>query len=373
MINAFRLELIEIKNSFYLFSLLTWIPLVSFLLIISIFNEGVVRDLPISVVDHDNSKLSRQIITQINTNSTLHVKGLQADLKQASIDIVSSNIYATVVIPKHFEKDVLQKKQPQITAFINTQYLLIGKMINSALSSTIQQSSARVDFVSNLRKDGQFSTAGNLASPIGIQVTPFFNTYQNYFLFLVSAIIPTLLQILIALAIIASMSRTFKAKKEKEFFKNGIISALIGKTLPYTLAFFGWGVMFLLYMYGYETWEFQGSFGVTFLALLLMILAYEGVALFFFVISFDYVRALSLAALYTAPAFAFLGITFPVSSMPEFALVWHNLLPISHYLKIQISQASYGAPVSEVVPLLLNLIWFLPMWIFVIIRLRKKI
>ncbi len=373
MINAFKLELLEIKNSFYLFSLLTWIPLVSFLLIIAIFNKGVVRDLHITVVDHDNSKLSRKIIMQIDANSALHVKGIQANLKQAGIDISSGNIYATVVIPKYFEKDVLQKKQPQITAFINTQYLLIGKMINSALSSTIQQSSARVEFVSNLRKDGQFSTAENLASPISIQVTPFFNTYQNYFLFLVTAIIPTLLQVLIALALIASIGKTFKEKKEKEFFKNGIVGALIGKTLPYTLAFLGWGVMFLLYMYGYETWEFQGSFGVTFLALLLMILAYEGIALSFFVISFDSVRALSLAALYTAPAFAFLGITFPVSSMPEFAVVWHNLLPISHYLKIQISQASYGAPVSEIVPLLLNLICFLPMWIFVILKLRKKV
>lgn len=373
MINAFKLELKEIKNSFYLFSLLTWIPLVSFLLIIAIFNKGIVRDLPISVVDYDNSKLSHQIITQINANSTLHVKGIQADLQQASTDISSGNIYATVVIPKHFQKNVIQNKQPQITAFINSQYLLIGKMINSALNTTIQQSSGRIDFVSNLTKDGQFSTAKNSVSPIGIQVTPFFNTYQNYFLFLVSAIIPTLLQILIAIVIIASIGRTFKAQKEQEFFSKNIIGSLIGKTLPYTLSYFVWGVLFILYMYGYEGWEFQGSFGVTFLALLLMILAYEGVALSFFVINFDQVRALSLAALYTAPAFAFLGITFPVSSMPEFAVIWHNLLPISHYLKIQIAQANYGAPVTEIIPLLFNLLWFLPMWVFVIFKLRKKV
>jgi len=373
MIHAFKLEIKEIKNSFYLFSLLTWIPLVSFLLIISIFHEGVVRDLPISVVDYDNSKFSRQIITQINANSSLHVEGIQANLMQASTDISFGNIYATVVIPKHFEKDIMQKKRPQITAFINTQYLLIGKMISSALSTTIMQSSARIDFASNLTKNGQFSTAKNLTSPIGIQITPFFNTYKNYFLFLVSAIIPTLLQILIALAIIASFGKTFKDKKEKDFFNKNIFSTLIGKTLPFTLAYFSWGVMFLLYMYGYEGWEFQGSFAITFLALLLMILAYEGVALSFFVLNFNAVRALSLAAFYTAPAFAFLGITFPVSSMPEFAFVWHNLLPISHYLKIQIAQASYGAPVNEVVPLLLNLIWFLPMWFFVIIKIKKNI
>jgi len=372
MIRAFKLEIEEIKNSFYLFSLLTWIPLVSFLLIISIFHEGVARKLPISVVDNDKSQLSRQIITQIEANPSLHVKSIQNDIKKAAHSIQKSDIYATVVIPAHFQRDVVQKKQPQITAFINAQYLLIAKMINSALSSTITQSAGRIDFASNLANNGQKRSALNATSPINIQVTPFFNTYQNYFLFLVSAIIPTLWQILIVVAIISSFGKTFKDKKENMFFKNtNIFASIVGKTLPYTLVYLGWGILFLLYMYGYEGWEFQGSFGVTFLAMLLTIFAYEGMALVFFTINFHYARALSLAALYTAPAFAFLGITFPVSSMPEFAHTWHNLLPISHYLKIQIAQASYGVSVISITPLLLNICYFFPVWLFVWYKIRK--
>lgn len=373
MIRVFLLEIKEIKNSFYLFSLLSWIPLVSFLLIIFIFHGGVARNLPITVVDHDQSKLSRHIIVQIDANPTLQVVSQQADLKQASKSISSGEIYATLFIPKGFEKDVTQRKQPQITAFINAQYLLIGKMISSSLSKTIMESSAEIDFLHNLSLDGQFSSAKNSALPIGMQVTPFFNTYQNYFLFLVSAIIPALLQILISISIIASVSKTFKENKEKEFFKGSVIASLAGKTLPYAMAYLAWGSLFIFYMYGYESWEFQGSFTITFIAMFLMILAYQGVALSFFVLSFSGTRALSLAALYTAPAFAFLGITFPVSSMPEFALFWHNLLPISHYLKMQISQASYGTPFIEVMPLIINLLWFLPLWAFVVFKIRKKV
>ncbi len=374
MIEAFKLELLEIKNSFYLFSLLTWIPLVSFLLVIAIFHEGVARNLPISVVDNDNSKLSRQIITQIEANPSLHVKSIQSNIKEASHSIQKSDIYATLIIPAHFQRDVVQKKQPQVTAFINAQYLLIAKMISSALSTTIAQSAGRIDFASNLVVDGQAKSALNATSPINVQITPFFNTYQNYFLFLVSAIIPTLWQILIVVTLISSFGRTFKDKKEKLFFKNkNIFAAVIGKTLPYTIVYLVWGILFLLYMYGYEPWEFQGSFSVTILAMLLTILAYEGMALLFFTINFHYTRALSLAALYTAPAFAFLGITFPVSSMPEFAHVWHNLLPISHYLKLQIAQASYGVSVVDVIPLLLNLLYFLPIWLIVLFKIRRAV
>ena len=132
-----------------------------------------------------------------------------------------------------------------------------------------------------------------------------------------------------------------------------------------------WGVIYILYMYGIEPWEFQGSFSILFLALFLMILAYQGVALSLFTINFHTARALSLGALYTAPAFAFLGITFPTNSMPEFAFVWHNILPISHYIKLQISQASYGLSIMNVIPLLTNLFYFLPAWIFVYFKLKR--
>jgi len=372
MFRAFRLEIEEIKSSFFLFSLLTWIPLVSFVLAIAIFHKGVARDLPITIVDNDKSHLSRQIISEINANSSLHVNIIFQDLKQASQSISSGETYATVYIPSHFERDVLQKKQPLITAFINTQYLLIGKMIYSALNTTITQSSARVDFVSNLQTNGQQETALNATAPIKTQITPFFNTYQNYFLFLVSAILPTILQILVVVSIILSFGKMFKEKKEKVFFKKGkIFGALIGKTLPYTFVYFTWGVVYLLYMYGVEPWEFEGSFAIVFFAMLLMVLAYQGVALTFFTLNFHTTRALSLGALYTAPAFAFLGITFPASSMPEFAFFWHNILPVSHYLKLQISQASYGSSALDVLPLLINLLYFLPLWIFVYYKMRK--
>lgn len=374
MRDAFYLELKEIKNSFYLFSLLTWAPLLSFILVIAIFYKGVARDLPISVVDNDHSQLSRQIITQINANPSLHVKKESVDLYSASKEISAGDIYATVVIPSNFERDVTQKKQPVISAFVNAQYLLIGKMINSALSSTIMQSASRIDFATNLSADGQSKTALNATAPINTQITPFFNTYKNYFLFLVSAILPAILQILAAVSVILSFGKMFKENKQKEFFKNGkIFSVLIGKTLPYTIVYFGWGVVYLLYMYGTQPWEFQGSFAIVFFAMLLMIIAYQGVALSFFTLNFHTTRALSLASLYTAPAFAFLGITFPASSMPEFAFFWHNILPVSHYLKIQIALASYGSSALEVLPLLVNLLYFLPLWIFVYIRLRTKV
>ena len=371
MINALKLELKEIKNSFYLFSLLTWLPLLNFFLIIMIFHGGTAQNLAISIVDYDQSALSRKIIQDINATSTLRVKYIHLNVKEAARDISANNIYATLVIPNHFEKDVLLDKNPKLTAFINAQYLLIAKMVKSTLSGTLRESSVKIDFLNALKNKSAVSESKSAANPINIQVTAFYNTYKNYFLFLVSAIIPSIWQIFIAIAIVASISHTFKQKKEKEFFKDGVIKGLIGKTLPYTVIYLAWGIVFLLYMYGYESWVFKGSIILTIFAMFLTILAYQAISLSFFCISFHPLRALSMTALYTAPALAFVGITFPTESMSGFATFWHNILPISHYLKIQILESSREIDFLLVWPMFKSLLYFLPMWLFVIYKLRK--
>jgi ABC-2 type transport system permease protein len=63
---------------------------------------------------------------------------------------------------------------------------------------------------------------------------------------------------------------------------------------------------------------------------------------FFYFLTFDAARAISLAGAFTAPSFAFMGITFPVTDMNTVSLAWRNLLPISHYIEVQVSQVSYG-------------------------------
>jgi ABC-2 type transport system permease protein len=52
-------------------------------------------------------------------------------------------------------------------------------------------------------------------------------------------------------------------------------------------------------------------------------------------ITSNYRLALSMTAFYTAPAFAFVGVTFPTFDMNNAAQLWHSLVPISQLLKMQ--------------------------------------
>jgi ABC-2 type transport system permease protein len=55
------------------------------------------------------------------------------------------------------------------------------------------------------------------------------------------------------------------------------------------------------------------------------------------------VRSLSLAGAFSAPAFAFLGVTFPASDMSVFAQFWRDLMPAAHYMNGFLNQVSYAA------------------------------
>lgn len=369
---AFTYELKSIRSSWYKLFLITVLPIVSFILLISIFSSGVVRDMPIAVVDNDKSELSRMVLTNLEASPTLKISAMPNSVKEGVALVKSTKAYGLIVIPNHFSKDTLLGKQPQVTAMLNTQYILIGKILTSALTSTIMTSSAQVEYVKNL-VDIQIPNATlNSIAPIGLQVTPFFNMYQNYFYFLVSALLPAIWQIFIVIATLVSVGVMFKKKKEKIFFKDSkhMTAKLMGLLFPYTLAFMALGTGYLLYLY--SMWEFQGSWTILLLGMFLTVIAYQVIALTLFVTGFDYARSLSLGAVYTAPAFAFLGITFPIYNMNGFALFWRDILPISHYMQLQLSQANYGVSIFWEADKLWTLFAFWILFIPVIFIFKKR-
>jgi len=372
--DAFFIEIDEIKSSYYKLLLISFLPILSFTLLISIFYNGVAFNMPITVVDNDKSELSRKLLSNIEATSTINIKQTSFSTKEA-IDLVkSSEVYGVVIIPPHFSRDILLKKQPKVTAMLNTQYILIGKILTGALVEAVAYSAAEVEFVEDLVTTQNTNLSQKAISPIGLQITPFFNTYKNYFLFLVSALLPSVWQIFIVITTIVSFGTLFKEKREQKFFaKDNITAKVLGKMFPYTVIYTILGALFLFYIYGTLAWKFEGSFALTIFAMFLTVVAYQVVALLFFITGFDYARALSLGAVYTAPAFAFLGVTFPIYNMNSFALLWRDLLPVAHYMEIQISQANYGAnPFLEINRLLIIAAFWL-LFIPVIMRFHSRL
>ncbi len=331
----------------WLLSLVSWLPPVCFLIVYAIFAQGLARDLPIGIVDLDHSKLSRQMSRYYDASPTLSVQNHYPSLEEGFSALRKCDIYSLVLLPDDMEKNAIRGNPPQVEAFYNNQFLLIGKLIKSEILMAHSTLVAQLDTVKNLSsKTTIISQAIGDAVPIGSQMTPLFNLNKSYAQFLVSAIIPATWQIFIVITTVLCIAAELRREGLAVWLGTHPAHALFRKLLPYTLLFWLHGISFLVGMFVFLGWPMHGNFGFLVLCQLLTVCACQAVGSLIFFLSKDPARSIGLAAAYTAPALAFMGVTFPATNMNDPATVWRSILPISHYIDIQIAQTNYGVPIS---------------------------
>lgn len=357
----------------WLLASLTWLPILLVLSVWWIFSQSIAKDLPIGVIDQEKSALSRQLIRQFDATSTIKVESYFEDVSAAKKALTTSDIYAYIVIPKHFDRDIFLSTPPQATLFYNSQYILIGKLINSAALQAHGTFNAQIGAVKKLAK-GNATTQSALANTVTVrsQITPLFNKNSNYAQFLVSAIVPAIWQIAIVVSTILFLAAQQRINGFENTLKQTPITSLIKMNMFCLPFFLIQGAAFLSFFYVVLKWPMQGSFMAIIVAQVFTAIACMIMANLFFFLTFNPARAMSFAAAFTAPSFAFMGVTFPVSDMNVIAQWWRTLLPISHYIEAQISQVSYGIPatqtISQFVPSMLG--YFLPL-ILVVLLINK--
>ncbi|MGF1696025.1 ABC transporter permease [Vibrio kyushuensis] len=338
-------QLQTLKQDKWLLSCLTWVPIALALCIWGIFSAGIARDLPIGVVDLSHSQISQKLIHQLNASPTIRVDEQFSDVYQAKQALVESNIYAYVIIPNDFDKSIYRQTLPQVSTFYNSQYILVGRLINSAVMQSIGYFNATIETAQHLAS-GNTTTGSALgkAVPISTQITALFNQNTNYAQFLVSAVIPALWQVVIVVCTILILAANFRRYNTlQEWLGSKPLLTLIHTLKGYMLIFAVQGVMFLTWFYHWLNWPLQGSLLPVIFAQWAMIVACIIMGCLFFFITLDATRAMSFAGAFTAPSFAFMGITFPVTDMNLLAQWWRALLPVSHYIEVQVSQVSYAA------------------------------
>ncbi|MDV6251167.1 ABC transporter permease [Vibrio sp. EA2] len=340
-----------LRRDKWLLSCLTWVPILLALTIWGVFSSGIARDLPIGIVDMQHSQLSRKLIQSLDASPTLSVDYHYVSATDAKNAMIEGDIYAYAVIPHQFDQDILQHRQPQLSVFFNSQYILVAKLINSAVAQAQGYFDAQLQTIGNLAKgDTTATSAIGQAVPVSTQITALFNRNTNYAQFLVTAIVPAIWQICIVVSTILILSAHFRiygGKNKFDFLGEKPCLRLASILSNYIPVFIIQGALFIYWFYVLLDWPMEGNVVVILLAQLFTVIACIIMGALFFFLSMDPARAMSFAGAFTAPSFAFMGITFPVTDMNTLATAWRSLLPISHYIEVQVGQASYGVSATQ--------------------------
>jgi ABC-2 type transport system permease protein len=318
------------------------VPLIAFAVLTWTFSSSVVRGLDVVVVDADRSESSAQLIQSIAAAPGLRVAERANDLKSATRAIRSGQAIAAVYIPPRFEQDLLAVRRPQIIAFYNAQYFTPGNIASRGLNDAISDGLSKLSPLHDVRLPSIGS--GSLV----VEQYVLTNPALNYAGFLLRAVMPTTLHVVIGIATAYAIGTEFSRRSRRTWLRcaggNPLI-ALAGKLLPLFALFFALlGIEALILHAGFEL-PYRGNVLMIVVAAMLFILAYQSLAALIVLLVRNLALGLSLVAIIASPAFGYAGVGMPVLAMNAFAQFWGALLPIRWYQQILFDQAARGSPV----------------------------
>lgn len=384
-------------------SMVVWIPLATVLLIWWIFSQIQITDLPIGVVDNDRGPIANTAVRYLEANPNLTVRQLYHSPAAVEAALLQRDIYAVVIIPEDFSRNISSSKPAPIVLQVNAQYGTHSGIIQTSVQSVIGTLSAGVEIQRLVKKGMAPSQAAIAYSPISIQRISLFNAATDYQQFLASTVIPALLHILAMVIGATTIGRELRDKKigiwydfinggqpdlttikdnqikgsqiknshttavlaedNKTFIEDNkprkasvsvLLFGLLGKYFWPMLAYSLWSVL-ALWLATPQQAVAISSIIATYIGLVLLMILSFWLGAIFTLTSFSLRMGLSSTGFISAPSYAFAGVTFPYIAISKNAQHWSDALPLTHYLKLHIAQLQMQAPVAISLPIVYGL------------------
>ncbi len=321
-------------GAIFLYSLFYTIP----------FANNALRNVPIGVVDNDNTSLSQKFIRDLNATEYIEVIETPKDIEDAKSEYYKNKIRAFVLIPKDFERDIKRGNPSFVSSYTDSAYLIIYKNIATAVATVAGETGAKIEVGTLMKKGTPKEVAKSLVNPVEFVQNPLYNpigSYQNYIYPLILIMIlqqTMLIGVSMLNATLRERISGFKERGENGNWKltklnainpysNNPIEIVIGKSLAYVLLYFIYALIFFLIFPTLVTYDMTYNLIPMFLILVpfLFASAFLGISLVYFCkkreISF-FIMIVSSVPLIFLP-----GFVWPKESIPIVLNVLSKFIP----------------------------------------------
>ena len=339
---------------------------------LTFLKQGLPHDLPIGIVDLDNSSLSRNFSRQLD--ATQLGKVLKYDsFAEAREDMQSGKITAVCVIPAGMYADVQASRRPTFTYYLNGLYFVGGALSYKNILTMINLADGAVQREVLRAKGVNEDAIMGRVRPVNVDVHQIGNQYTNYGYYLTNIFLPGVLALTVVIILIYSLGAELKYGTSRHLLNTAggsMYNALFGKLVVYTTLFSAIGLILILLMYDWMHFPINGSIWNMFLAIVLLILASESVAIFIIGLLPIPRLALSIGALYSVLAFSMSGFTLPVETMPPYIQGLAEAFPLRHYFLFYSREVIFGTGFAGWWQEVIHLLIFLLLPSLVIYRLK---
>lgn len=361
------------KNHLYAFCMVVF-PLLTGLFFTSLLDDGVPLDLPIGVVDLDNSSTSRSLVRKLDAFQNSRVVARYPSVTAARNAIQENEIYAFLYIPAGMSDDLLASRQPKVSYYYSMASMVAGSMVMKDLKTITTLGSAGVGQATMRAKGYTPEQIQTVLQPVRIDAHQIGNPEGSYNVYLTTALVPGIMILFMMLISAYSLGMELKFDTGKELLAKAdgnIFVAIIGKFFIHFIVFLTVVLLFQYYIYGVLGFPRMGSVWDILLLCFLQVTASIGFGIFAFGLMPSLRMSMSVSSLWAVLSISMAGSTFPIMGMdaPLQALSW--LFPLRHYFMMYEVTVFNGFPLIDAWFHLVALIGFALLPWFVVSKIKN--
>ncbi|MDO4958888.1 MAG: ABC transporter permease [Prevotellaceae bacterium] len=340
----------------------------------TMMDSGQPMDMPVGVVDNDNTSMTRKLIRTLDSFQSSKVVAHYPSVDDARHAIQTGEIYGFMYFPKHTTDELLASRQPKISFYYSNTSLTAGALIFKDMKTMATLGSAAVGQATLQAKGYRQELIMPALQPIAVDLHMIGNPWVNYNIYLSTMLIPGCFLLFIFLMTPYSFGTELKFGKSSELMNaagDNAFIAIIGKLIPHTLIYFIVMSGLLAYMFVYLHFPAPGGIWRIMLLGYLSIIGAQGFSLTIFGLIPALRMSMSICSLMGVLSFSMVGSAFPIFAMdaPLQALAW--LFPLRHYYMIYQLCVFNTYPLADALPHILCLIGFAVMPYLLTMRIGK--
>lgn len=327
------------------------VPLAYPLLYAFIYNNEVLREVPVAVVDESRTTASRRYVRMVDASPDVHVTTWCANMDEARNLVKHRDVYGIIYLPPNFNRELTRGNQAYVSVFCDMSGLLYYKAILLANTEVSLKLNAEI----KVKRMPSTTEEQDLITqqPLHYEEISLFNPQNGFASFLIPAVLMLIIQqtLLLGVGMANGTAREHNLMRELIPINRhymGLLRIVFGKGLAYLLIY----IPITVYVLGVVPHLFRLNQLGNPLTLLLFAVPYLIACIFFAMAVSTIIRHREtgmLLIVFTSILLLFIsGISWPGSAVPPFWKHVSYLFPSTFGINGFVRINNMGADIADV-------------------------
>ena len=251
--------------------------------------------------------------------------------------VQKKEIYGYLSIPPKFEQDAISGKNATLSYYYHYALLSVGGELMAAFETSLAPVSLSPIVMQAVALGVEQDKITTFLLPVQASNHPIYNPSLDYSVYLSQPFFFVLFQVLILLITVYAVGIEIKFRTADEWLfvaKGNMVTAVLGKLLPYTIIFILIGWLANYVMFGILHIPFQGSWLLMNMLTALFVVATQALGLFLFSLFPAISLIISIVSMVGSLGATLSGVTFPVTNMYPLVRDASYLFPVWHFTEM---------------------------------------